>query len=140
MKAKNERLDTWFSLSKIQSNINDELEQALQQHYDLSLKEFYVLNFISQSENKELRLQQLQEMVGLSQSAMSRLVVRMEAKNCGALERHICEDDRRGIYTGITELGEKKLQRAIETFNEVLQSALQKDGLNKELQALIQKL
>ncbi|MNN67487.1 hypothetical protein D3C81_1831240 [compost metagenome] len=79
-------------------------------------------------------------MVGLSQSAISRLVGRMEAKNCGALQRHICEDDRRGIYTCITELGEQKLQRALVTFNEVLQSALLKDGLKSELQGLIQKL
>ncbi|MOA25698.1 hypothetical protein D3C78_1464390 [compost metagenome] len=87
-----------------------------------------------------MRLQQLQDMVGLSQSAISRLVGRMEAKNCGALQRHICEDDRRGIYTCITELGEQKLQRALVTFNEVLQSALLKDGLKSELQGLIQKL
>lgn len=140
LKAKNELLDIWLSLTQIQSNINDELEQALQKDYDLSLKEFYALNFISQSENKELRLQQLQEMVGLSQSAISRLVVRMEAKDCGALQRHICEKDRRGIYTGLTEIGENKLQRARETFNEILQSALHKDGLCSELQALIQKL
>ncbi|MNE30185.1 MarR family protein [compost metagenome] len=137
---KNELLDIWLTLSHIQSKINDELEQALQEQFGLSLKEFYVLNFISQTEEKKLRLQQLQDMVGLSQSAISRLVGRMEAKNCGALQRHICEDDRRGIYTCITELGEQKLQRALVTFNEVLQSALLKDGLKSELQGLIQKL
>ncbi|MBA9087182.1 DNA-binding MarR family transcriptional regulator [Fontibacillus solani] len=137
---KNELLDIWLTLTHFQSKINDELEQALQEQFGLSLKEFYVLNFISQTEEKKLRLQQLQDMVGLSQSAISRLVGRMEAKNCGALQRHICEDDRRGIYTCITELGEKKLQRALVTFNEVLQSALLKDGLKSELQGLIQKL
>ncbi|MFD1175839.1 MarR family winged helix-turn-helix transcriptional regulator [Paenibacillus puldeungensis] len=140
MKTNNELLDTWLPLTQILSNINDELEQALQQHYDLSLKEFFVLKFISQSEKKELRIQQLQEMVGLSQSAVSRLVVRMEAEKCGALQKHICKDDRRGIYTGITEIGEKKLQRALETVNEVLETSLQKNGVKLELQTLIQML
>ncbi|MFK4341934.1 MULTISPECIES: MarR family winged helix-turn-helix transcriptional regulator [unclassified Paenibacillus] len=140
LQHENELLDVWLSLSHIHSTLNDKLEQALLQNYDLSLKEFYVLSFISNSEDKELRLQQLQEMVGLSQSATSRLVVRMEAKNCGALQRHICEDDRRGVYTRITELGENKFQRALQTFNQVLQSELQKDGVKSQLQNLTQKL
>ncbi|MHA7966466.1 MarR family winged helix-turn-helix transcriptional regulator [Paenibacillus sp. CAU 1782] len=135
-----ERLTRWLSLSHIQSRINDELERALQEKYGLSLKEFYVLHFISQTEEKKLRLQQLQEMVDLSQSAVSRLVGRMEAKNCGALQRHVCEDDRRGIYTCITEYGEEKLQKALQTFNEVLQSALSDEGLKSELQTHLQKL
>lgn len=53
----------------------------------------------------------------------------MEAKNFGALERHICEDDRRGIYTRITELGENKYQRALQTFTQVLQAELKKTDL-----------
>ncbi|KAF6631697.1 MarR family transcriptional regulator [Paenibacillus sp. LX16] len=140
MQHENELLDVWLSLSHIHSTLNDKLEQALLQNYDLSLKEFYVLGFIFNSEEKKLRLQQLQELVGLSQSATSRLVVRMEAKNCGALQRHTCEDDRRGVYTRITELGENKFQRALQTFNQVLQSELQKDGVKSQFQNLTQKL
>lgn len=136
----NEFLNIWLSLTNIQSNINDELERALLDNYSLSLKEFFVLYFLSQTEEKKLRLQQLQEMVGLSQSAISRLVGRMEAKRCGALQRHICEDDRRGVYTCITDLGEKKLHSALETFNRILQSSLLKEELKQELQTLTKKL
>jgi DNA-binding MarR family transcriptional regulator len=64
----------------------------------------------------------------------------MEAKSCGALQRHVCADDRRGIYTRITEIGEDKLRRARETFNQVLQSALRKDDMKSGLQALVEKL
>lgn len=140
MQNQNDLLDIWLSLSCIYYNIADKIGIALQQQHDLSLKEFYVLGFIAKSEDKKLRLQQLQELVGLSQSATSRLVVRMEAKDCGALERHICEDDRRGIYTRITEVGENKYQRALQTFNEALQLELQKEGLKSEFQDVIQKL
>ena len=139
MVINNDALDIWFSLSHSYSSIHDKLERALEEQYNLSLKEFYVLFFISNTEDKELRLQQLQEMVGLSQSAISRLVVRMEAKNCGALERHVCEDDKRGIYTRITDLGENKLQRALQTVNEVLQNEIQQGEFTK-LQAILDKL
>lgn len=140
LQHENELLEVWLSWSRINSSLSEKLEQALLHNYNLSLKEFYVLNFISNSGEKKLRLQQLQELVGLSQSAISRLVVRMEAKNCGALERHICEDDRRGIYTRITELGENKYQRALQTFNQVLQAELKKDGFNSEVKNLTEKL
>ncbi|MDT9717537.1 MarR family transcriptional regulator [Paenibacillus sp. ClWae2A] len=140
MQQKSERLNVWLSLSNIHTHLNEKLEQALLQEYGLSLKEFYVLNFIFNAEDKKLRLLQLQELVGLSQSATSRLVVRMEARDCGALERHTCEDDRRGIYTRITELGENKYKRALETFNQVLQTELEKDGFETQLENLTRKL
>jgi DNA-binding MarR family transcriptional regulator len=133
-------LDNWLSLTSIQMSITNELESALQKNHNLSLKEFYVLYFLSKTSDKQLRLQQLQEMVGLSQSAISRLVGRLEAKSCGALQRHICEDDRRGIYTRLTTLGEEKLQISLNTVHEILHSALSKGNLQDELQSLIQKL
>jgi DNA-binding MarR family transcriptional regulator len=139
LENKTDTLDSWLFLTELYSGVNDKLERTLQEKNNLSLKEFYVLYFISKSDEKKLRLQQLQEMIGLSQSAISRLVVRMEAKNCGALERHVCEDDRRGIYTRITELGENKFQRALNTFNDVLRLDIQYEEL-KKLQHLIPKL
>lgn len=136
----NELLNTWLSITNIQTNINHELEKVLQENHNLSLKEFYVLYFLSQTDDKQLRLQQLQELIGLSQSAISRLVGRMEEKSCGALQRHICEDDRRGIYTRLTSLGEVKLQRALRTFHHVLQSVLGEEHLQRELNFLVNKL
>ncbi|WP_341280416.1 MarR family transcriptional regulator [Paenibacillus sp. FSL H8-0537] len=136
----NELLDNWLALTSLQANINNELENVLQEKYSLTLKEFYVLYFLSQTSEKKLRLLQLQEMVGLSQSAISRLVGRMEAKNCGALQRHVCEDDRRGVYTCLTELGEDKFKRALATFNEFFaQSTSLRDALQQELQSLNKK-
>ncbi|MFB5759462.1 MarR family winged helix-turn-helix transcriptional regulator [Paenibacillus medicaginis] len=132
-------LDNWLTLTNLQERINNKLDSALQEQCSLSLKEFYVLYFLSQTSEKKLRLQQLQEMVGLSQSAISRLVARMEAKNCGALERYVCEDDRRGVYTRMTEYGEEKLRKAMATYNEILQGAFLNDGLRRELKLLIEK-
>ncbi|RJE90428.1 MarR family transcriptional regulator [Paenibacillus sp. 1011MAR3C5] len=135
-----ERLDLWLSVSHFHSSVNDKLEQALLGQYDISLKEFYVLKFISSSPCKELRLQQLQEKVGLSQSATSRLVDRMEAPSVGALERHTCTLDRRGIYTRITALGEQKYLQALATVNQVLNDELQRHGILTELDHFVRQL
>ncbi|MBV6682593.1 MarR family transcriptional regulator [Rossellomorea marisflavi] len=114
-------LNNWLEITVIKDKITAELETALKKHNDISLKEFYVMYYLSQEPNKQLRLQQLQELIGLSQSAMSRLVNRLEAKSCGALERSTCEDDKRGIYTSLTPLGVKKFKRALATFNSVIE-------------------
>ncbi|MGG4494969.1 MarR family winged helix-turn-helix transcriptional regulator [Brevibacillus reuszeri] len=138
--SQKDMLSDWLSLTQIQTTITNELEEALQDKFNLSLNEFYVLYFLSQTKEKKLRLQQLQDMVGLSQSAVSRLVGRLEEKNCRALQRHVCEADRRGIYTCLTELGEERLQQTIVSVNEILQAAFSNDNLQMELRTLLQKI
>lgn len=134
-----ELINDWLALTHITESISNMLEKDLRENYNLSLKEFYVLYFLSRESNKTLRLQQLQERVGLSQSAISRLVGRLEAKNCRALQRNVCEDDRRGVYTQLTEIGEEKLQRYLVTMNEILQSAFSDGKFDEALQLLVQK-
>jgi DNA-binding MarR family transcriptional regulator len=119
----NDLITSWLSFSHIQMNVAGILEAKLMENYQLSLKEFYVLLFLSEAPEKKLRLQQLESMVGLSQSAVSRLVSRFEAKGCGALQRKVCDDDRRSIYTSLTPIGQDKVDRAQQTVNEVLQEA-----------------
>ncbi|WP_141433952.1 MarR family winged helix-turn-helix transcriptional regulator [Bacillus sp. 03113] len=133
-------ITSWLSLTNVQMNIQNDLESTLQLHHQLSLKEFYVLLFLSEAPEKKLKLQQLQNMVGLSQSAMSRLVSRFEAKGCGALKRHICLEDRRAIFTSITKEGEEKLGKAFVTFNETLANIFTKKDIQDGLKDLIQQI
>ncbi len=133
-------ITNWISLTHIQMKITNELEVMLQDKHQLSLNEFYVLLFLSEAPEKKLRLQQLQSMVGLSQSAMSRLVSRFEAKGCGTLKRYICGEDRRAIYTSLTAEGEEKLEKATITVNEALEKAFSQDMIHKELQRLVDQL
>lgn len=117
-------------------NVANTLEAKLQEKHQLSLKEFYLLLFLSEAPEMKLKLQQLESMVGLSQSAVSRLVSRFEAKGCGALKRHACDDDRRSIYTSLTQIGQDKLEGAQGTFNEILLEALPE----KEVEQLLQQM
>jgi DNA-binding MarR family transcriptional regulator len=135
----NQMITNWLSFTNIQTKITNELESILQENHQISLKEFYVLLFLSEAPEKKLKLQQLQNMVGLSQSAMSRLVSRFEEKDCGALKRHICIDDRRAIYTSLTAEGEEKLNLASVTLNEALNKIFSKGTIQQELEQFIHK-
>lgn len=64
----NELITSWLTLTHIQMNVTNELEANLQVKHGLSLKEFYLLLFLSEAPEKKLKLQKLEAMVGLSQS------------------------------------------------------------------------
>jgi len=75
---------------------------------------------LSISEHKSMRLQSLSELVGLSQSALSRLVVRMEKSSCGVIKKHSCEEDKRGIYISLTKKGEEIVKIILKSLQKVL--------------------
>ncbi|MDK8183427.1 MarR family transcriptional regulator [Paenibacillus sp. UMB4589-SE434] len=133
----NDLITNWLTLTQIQMNVANELEANLQEKYQLSLKEFYLLLFLSEASEKKLKLQQLESMVGLSQSAVSRLVSRFEAKGCGALKRIACSDDRRSIYTSLTSIGQDKLDKAQVTFEEVLLTAFPEKEIKQLLEHML---
>lgn len=110
----------WLEINNFHLKVESTLEKSLQMNHNLSLKEFYVLYFLSQEPDQKLKLQDLEEKVGLSQSAVSRLVSKFEAKGCGALERNVCEQDRRIVHTSLTKTGTAKLAAAAATVEQVL--------------------
>ncbi|CQR57156.1 MarR family winged helix-turn-helix transcriptional regulator [Paenibacillus riograndensis] len=130
-------ITSWLSLTYIQMKVAGELEAKLQETFGWSLNEFYLMYFLSEAPEKKLRLQQLESMVGLSQSAVSRLVSRFEAKGCGALQRTTCDDDRRSIYTSLTPIGQEKLDRAQVTVNEVLFEAFPRTEVKELLEDML---
>ncbi|HLR68379.1 MAG TPA: MarR family transcriptional regulator [Virgibacillus sp.] len=140
MTTNHDFMDYWLSIETVLNKVKKELENVLQTEYSLSLREFYVLYHLFKTPEKRLRLQQLQEMIDLSQSALSRLVGNMEANSCGALEKHICTDDRRGTYTQLTELGEQKLQKSLVTFHEILKLHVSEVDVEGMLKKLVEKL
>lgn len=135
---KSDLITNWLRLTHIQMSVTNELEANLQAKHGLSLKEFYLLLFLSEAPEKKLKLQKLEAMVGLSQSAVSRLVSRFEAKGCGALERKSCDADRRSIYTSLTSIGEDKLTRALATFKDTLLAAFPEQEVEGLLEQMLQ--
>ena len=121
MSSKQNLLDKWLSFTRIHAELTNELDKTLQTNHQTTLNEFYVLFFLAQSPEKKLRLIELQRLVGLSQSAMSRLTVRLENKSCGVIKRMGFENDRRGVCASITERGEARLQEILVTVTATLE-------------------
>jgi DNA-binding MarR family transcriptional regulator len=83
-------------------------------------------------------MQQLSRAAALSHSATTRLVTRLE--NRGLLARYLCPDDRRGIYSQITDQGRELLERARPVHDATLKEALDAAAAVPELGRLVDAL
>ena len=112
-------LEKWFDFNRRQVEIEAFLEETIseQSEQTLTLKEFYLLHFLNQAEGKALRQIDLPDKLHLSPSAVSRMVARLEAKNCGLLSRRCCDQDKRASFICLTREGQTTLaylQTAVE--------------------------
>ncbi|MFC5931812.1 MarR family transcriptional regulator [Cryobacterium melibiosiphilum] len=94
----------WSRVAAFSSAMDANLDRWLADTYRVGLTEFRALTLVSQASDKELRVNDLAQRVGLNQSSATRLVNRLEAK--GHVRRDLCADDGRGVYAVITEQGE----------------------------------
>jgi DNA-binding MarR family transcriptional regulator len=69
-----------------------------------------VLERLASDAKDQRRMQELGEAVYLSQSALSRVVGRLEQD--GLVLRGMCQEDRRGIYVCITDAGRRRYETA----------------------------
>ena len=115
-------LGAWHELAGRHAVVVSALERSLEVHHGLGLKEFEVLERLASSEASECRMQELTEVTHLSQSALSRLVGRLETE--GLVTRAICPSDRRGIYAHITDAGRERYEAARPTHRAVLAETL----------------
>ena len=112
-------LEKWFDFNRRQVELEALLEQTIAEQSDqsLTLKEFYLLHFLNQAQEKSLRQIDLPDKLHLSPSAVSRMVARLEAKNCALLSRRCCDQDKRASFICLTSDGQKtlaSLQKAVE--------------------------
>jgi DNA-binding MarR family transcriptional regulator len=107
----------WRDLAGRHAVLHDALEHELQKRHGLSLSEFEVLTRLADASDGR-RIQELADEVHISQSALSRLVSRLE--DSGLTCRNACSDDRRGVYACITAAGMDRVQAARPTQDEVL--------------------
>jgi len=100
------------------------LERALNDEHQLGMSEFEVLDRLAEWESASAcagagkRVQELATNLHLSQSALSRVIARLERD--GLVMRGMCPNDRRGIYVHLTEAGRGKYARALPTQRTVL--------------------
>ena len=115
-------VDRWSELESEHARVREALEHALQREHRLSLSEYEVLRRLSESPKGHRRIQELAEEIHLSQSALSRLVQRLE--DDGLVSRAMCDHDRRGVYACVTDAGRKAQAEAHPTQVTVLAETL----------------
>jgi DNA-binding MarR family transcriptional regulator len=115
-------LEQWGELEAAHARVNDALEHALQREHRLSLSEYEVLSRLSDSPEGHRRIQELADEIHLSQSALSRLVQRLQ--DAGYVNRAVCDHDRRGVFACVTDAGRKAQKEAHPTKLEVLAQTL----------------
>jgi len=128
----------WCALSLLHGKIESRIERSLQSGHGLSAREYSLLDVLSRQHSGpggHLQMKQVADAVVLSQSATTRLVTRLEDR--GLLTRYLCDTDRRGIYTDVTEAGLALLAEARPTNDSALRAALDEASDNPELAPLV---
>jgi DNA-binding MarR family transcriptional regulator len=132
------RAQGWRLLTALHGLIGSALGQELERHHDLSVVEYTVLDALARQDGRHLRMHELARTTGLSGSATTRLVNRLEER--GLLARVLCDDDRRGIYSELTDAGQTLLDKARPTHACVLEDTLNEAANEPELAPLVATL
>ncbi|MFF3244197.1 MarR family winged helix-turn-helix transcriptional regulator [Streptomyces sp. NPDC002870] len=119
-KSERALVDEWREVLALHARTICELDRELHQH-GLGASDFEVLDVLAEEQAHDggcsFRVQELASRVHLSQSALSRLVARLEKD--GLVTRGMCSEDRRGVRVSLTEAGRARhaevqpLQRAV---------------------------
>jgi DNA-binding MarR family transcriptional regulator len=107
--AEDPLVEAWRGLLETHARTHGALERVLRE-YDLGVSEFEVLERLAAAPKHDRRMQELADAAHLSQSALSRVVARLERD--GLVSRGMCHEDRRGIYVCITDAGRKRYRAA----------------------------
>ncbi|AVH60395.1 MULTISPECIES: MarR family winged helix-turn-helix transcriptional regulator [Streptomyces] len=114
--------DRWREILTVHARTMCEIDRALHPH-GLGASDFEVLDVLASvtgtgtAPGEQCRVQNIASQVHLSQSALSRLIARLEKD--GLVERTVCQEDRRGVWVALTKKGRDlhsevlPLQRAV---------------------------
>jgi DNA-binding MarR family transcriptional regulator len=117
-----ELVEAWRELLERHARLTSALERRLQDEHGLGVSEYEVLERLAGSDKPERRMQELADAVHLSQSALSRVVARLESD--GLVTRGMCNEDRRGIFACLTDSGRERYAAARPTQRGVLAELL----------------
>ncbi|SDD34883.1 MarR family winged helix-turn-helix transcriptional regulator [Actinokineospora iranica] len=107
----------WRELLTVHARTWCALDRELARH-GLSASEFEILDRLVEAEGADARVQDLAAAAHLSQSAVSRLIGRLERD--GLVARAMCVQDRRGIQVCLTPAGHARHAEALSTHRAVL--------------------
>ena len=116
----------WPQVAAFVSAVDAGLGKWLMDAHRIGLTEYRALAHLAEAPERELRVNDLAQRLGLEQSSVTRLVSRLEAK--GLARRDVCPDDGRGVYAVITAEGEALVRELHDPFAERLDELLSQPG------------
>jgi DNA-binding MarR family transcriptional regulator len=119
-------VEAWDMLVPAIAAVEARLGKALRR-YGLGQSEFRTLRILAAAEDNEVRLLDLADDLGLDRSSVSRLVTRLEGVEL--VRRESCGDDRRGVYTVLTDAGRARYDTARVVYERTLVEAIGTVGL-----------
>ncbi|MCL1588654.1 MAG: MarR family transcriptional regulator, partial [Actinomycetia bacterium] len=88
--------ETWRAMMIAFTRINAVLSTEMDEESEISLDWYSILLMLSQADGGAMRASDMADQIGLSRSATTRLVDRLECD--GLVERRACGSDRRGTF------------------------------------------
>ncbi|WP_427018564.1 MarR family winged helix-turn-helix transcriptional regulator [Pseudarthrobacter sp. P1] len=96
-------VEQWRRVQDAYMRTSNAIDRELESRFDIGFNEFEVLDLVSETGLDECRMKKLADHTPLTQSALSRIVDRLE--KAGLITRSACSDDRRAIFVELTEQG-----------------------------------
>ncbi|MFI2564282.1 MarR family winged helix-turn-helix transcriptional regulator [Paenarthrobacter sp. NPDC018779] len=115
-------VEQWRTIQDSYFRTAGALDRALEAKFDIGLNEFEILDLVAECADAACRMKQLGERTPMTQSAVSKVVDRLE--KAGLVSRQTCADDRRSLFLELTEAG-----RALHTSAAIEHRALLKENL-----------
>jgi DNA-binding MarR family transcriptional regulator len=103
-------LDAWRSYLQSHAAIVRELDAELTAAHGMTTRDYEVLLYVAQADDRQLPMSALAERTMLTRSGITRLVDGLVAQ--GLIERGPCPSDARISYACLTDAGYEKLRRA----------------------------
>jgi DNA-binding MarR family transcriptional regulator len=103
-------LESWRGYLKSHAAILRELDAGLVAEHGLTTRDYEVLLYLSQAEERHLAMSALAERTMLTRSGITRLVDGLV--DGGLIERLACPNDARVSYAQLTDEGYEKLRQA----------------------------
>lgn len=107
------QLEAWRSYLQSHASILRLLDAELIAEQGLTTRDYEVLLYLAQAEERKLPMSAIAERTMLTRSGITRLVDGLV--ECGLIERVSCEKDARVSYAHLTDAGYDKLREAGQT-------------------------
>jgi DNA-binding MarR family transcriptional regulator len=131
-------LEAWRGFLLSHASIRRRLEADLISQHGLTARDYEVLLFLAQEENRMLPMSALAESTMLTRSGITRLIDGL--CNAGLTERVSCPEDLRVSYAKLTDQGYQRLREASRTHIAGVHAAFLDHFSDEEIETLAELL